>query len=152
MTETLSQPEAESQQQEIDNSPEGITARFNEAVAVIEDIKKTNEHTIEGRSSLADVTGNLESTVGPDLRYYKEDGDPEDLEEAQKGLEAMEAYLGALGNTDILVGELTEAGADPELRQKADVEAAERHESAVRIYAHILAEKARRLKEANDAQ
>jgi hypothetical protein len=152
VTETVSQPEAESPEIQEDDSFEGVTKRYETAQRIIEEIKHQNEHGIEGRSSLADVTGNLQATVGPDLRYYAEDQDPEDLNEALKGIRALEAYFEALGNGDILEGELTEAGADPALREQADEIAAERRESAVQIYAHLLAEKTRQANEATNTQ
>ena len=156
MTEALSHPETESPEIQEDDSFEGITARYGTAQKIIEEIKTHNGQTIEGRSSLADVTGNLEAVVGSNLRYFEEDEDPEeraeDLEEARKGITALEAYLESFSDSKILSGELTETGADPALREAADQEALERHESAIQIYAHKLAEKARRQNETDAAE
>jgi hypothetical protein len=149
MPETLSPPQEPEVQKNQENDPQQLTERLSEAVAVVDDIREMNKNLIEGRSSFYDVTGNLRATVGPDLRAYVEDGDPEDLAEAENSLEALEDYLEALDVREILDGEFTESGADSQLRQEADAKAAETKKSAIQIYAHLLADKARQAREAS---
>ncbi len=140
MTEALHIKETEFQKNQEDD-PEALVERFHKVNDTVATIEEMNKNFIEGRSSFYDVIGNLRSVVSSDLRAYLEDGDPEDLAEVQSGLRSLEAYLQALSIREILDGEFTEAGADPQLRQEADREGAELQKSAIQIYAHNLAQK-----------
>jgi hypothetical protein len=152
MPETLS-PQETGPKNNQETDTEVLSARFNAATEALQEIKEKHGDRLDGKSSFLDVTGNIRAVVGSDLRAYiedGEDGDPEDLEEAQKGLHALESYVQALGNPQILEGELTEAGFDPQLRQEADARVQELHQPAVQIYAIGLAKIAEQMKEGSD--
>lgn len=135
MTETLSHPQGAESQESQEGELQALIERLQQATKAVEDIQEQNKDRISGMSSFNDVTRNLLATIGPDLRAYQEDGDPEDLEGAQEALQALEVYLAALDNPDTLEGELTQAGANPQLRAEADAQAG----SAIQRYAHGLA-------------